>query len=73
MGIGERDLCKGLGKGSQRDARLLHYGDSFVYKYQKVTNETVGDLITAIIEDVKILVNNKFYKIIVNKASQGNQ
>ena len=59
MGIGERDLCKGLGKGSQRDARLLHYGDSFVYKYQKVTNETVGDLITAILEDVKILVKKQ--------------
>ena len=59
MGIGERDLCKGLSKGFQRDARPLHYGDSFVYKYQKVTNETVGDLITAILEDVKILVKKQ--------------
>ena len=51
------EWCKGLNKGSRKTAKLLHYGNDFVYKYQKVENETVGDLLTAIKQDVKTLLN----------------
>ena len=40
-----------------KNSKIASLCDDFVYKYQKVENETVSELLTAIKQDVKTLLN----------------
>lgn len=40
-----------LGKGIE-NKMICHYGNDFVYNYQKVTDETIGELLNKINDDI---------------------
>ena len=48
---------------------ICHYGDNFVYNYQKVTDETIGELLNKINDDIIKVLGQLFIKI----QHEGNQ
>ena len=47
----------GLKDKGIENKKTCHYGNDFVYNYQKVTDETVGELIDKIKNDIVEIIN----------------